>query len=405
MKRKLLLLSSLLMVMLFIVGCGTEDTSITVPRAPDVAKTLADNLGIPCVSTEELSNNAAYYTDGCIVYGTVTRVSFDDFSEDSIHYKDYMDEMRQTLEKDSTPSIEELMLAMETKIKNTYSYMLYMDGRDYNIYSALRYETPSSEAILDIAAGDLIYAHVKPEKSSSISDNYYLNVETLTVYDKTNRDESTKPVASEKNAEPTSSASSSSSSTNNATAESGKLEDVSYSEPFFAVSGSGDDVVDGFTADYLCYVHVERPGSKHFSVKAHHGSAYELLANTTEENFSGDFFVGSGEAYTFEVNATGDWKIEAYYIGTSSSDAFSGKGNVVTAITNSTSDAYRIESSGAGHFSVKVYYQNKLFGLTYDLLVNTTDKDYSGTVMSKTKGGQVFFVIEGERDWSITPKE
>lgn len=405
MKRKLLLLSSLLMVMLFIVGCGTEDTSITAPKAPDVAKTLADNLGIPCVSTEELNNNAAYYTDGCIIYGTVTRVSFDDFSEDSIHYKEYMDETRQSLERDSTPSIEELMLAMETKIKNTYSYMLYMDGHDYNIYSALRYETPSSKAILDIAVGDLIYAHVKPEKSSPISDNYYLNVETLTVYDKTNRDESTRPVASEKVAETASVASSSNSSTDNTNEESEKLEDVTYSEPFFTVSGSGDDVVDGFTADYLCYVHIERPGSKYLSVKAHYGSRHDLLASTTEQNFSGDFWVKTGETYTFEVNATGEWKIEAYYIGTSSKDAFSGYGNAVTAITKSSSDAYHIESTGSGYFSVKVYYQNKLLGLTHDLIVSTTDEDYSGNVMTKTKGGQVFFVIEGERDWSITPKE
>ena len=122
MKKGLLLISVLLMTMLLWVGCGTKETNIANP--PDAAKKLADNLGIPCISTKELNDNVAYYTGGCIVYGTVTKISFDDFSADSVHYKDYMAEMRKSLEEDSSTMIDELMSAMEAKIKNTYEYML-----------------------------------------------------------------------------------------------------------------------------------------------------------------------------------------------------------------------------------------------------------------------------------------
>lgn len=190
--KRLVLLSILLIGTLLLSGCSTN-------KPPEAAKSLAENLGIPCVSMEDLKTNCAYYTDGCIAYGTVTRISFDDFSEDSVKYKEYMDRFHQTLVDHSMPMIDELMLSMELDIKNTYSYRLFMDGDAYDLYGSLQYETSSTHNILDIANGDKIYAKVKPKKNSVLSEDVYdLNVVSLTVYDKANRDESTKPVASEK---------------------------------------------------------------------------------------------------------------------------------------------------------------------------------------------------------------
>ena len=41
----------------------------------------------------------------------------------------------------------------------------------------------------------------------------------------------------------------------------------------------------------------------------------------------------------------------------------------------------------------------------YELLVNTTDKDYSGEVFFNHKGDKCFIVIDSEREVSITPIE
>lgn len=41
----------------------------------------------------------------------------------------------------------------------------------------------------------------------------------------------------------------------------------------------------------------------------------------------------------------------------------------------------------------------------YELLVNTTEADYSGKVLLNKKGKQCFFVIDSDREVTITPAE
>lgn len=181
------------------------------------------------------------------------------------------------------------------------------------------------------------------------------------------------------------------------------LDDYQVSEPFFSVSGSGDDVVTGLYTEYVSFLKVTHSGDGHFAVKAHYGddSDYDLLINTTEPYNGGQTLLFSGREYTLEITSKGDWSVEAYQIGTSSTDSFSGAGDIVTPIFIPTSEVYEIEAEGAGHFAVKGW--SATTG-RYDLLVNTTDS-YSGAVMFNHPEEYCFFEITGERNFTITPRK
>lgn len=176
------------------------------------------------------------------------------------------------------------------------------------------------------------------------------------------------------------------------------VEDVSNATPFFSYTGKGDDVVSAFTSPKkLSYAHIKHGGNGHFAVKAHHNDSYDLLVNTTNP-YDGKTLIIPNKEYTFEVNARGDWSIDIYEIGNSLTDSFEGTGDFVTPFFYGTSETYEISSTGSGHFSVKGWTDKG-----YDLLVNTTDANYSGKVLLKgsSKGG--FFEINSSREWSIKP--
>lgn len=176
------------------------------------------------------------------------------------------------------------------------------------------------------------------------------------------------------------------------------LADRQSDAPFFTYSGNGDDVVTGVATESLSYAHIVHNGDGHFAVKGHRGDRYDLLVNTTKP-YDGITLIYSEEEYTFEVNAKGDWTIELYEMGTSSSDSFSGSGDYVTPIFIKTSNVYEVTSSGDGHFAVKGWTNSG-----YELLVNTTDDNYSGKVLFNRNGEEyAFFEITASRDWEIKP--
>lgn len=170
-------------------------------------------------------------------------------------------------------------------------------------------------------------------------------------------------------------------------------------ESFFTYSGTGDDIVSGVKTETLSYAHITHAKNGHFSVKGHYGDSYDLLVNTTD-SYDGTTLLFPNQEYRFEISARGDWTIELYKIGTSSTDSFSGNGDCVTPIFLKTSDVYEITTNGGGHFSIKGWGD-----MGYDLLVNTTDKDYSGKVMFDNKEEYVFFEIKASREWEIKPSE
>lgn len=175
-----------------------------------------------------------------------------------------------------------------------------------------------------------------------------------------------------------------------------EVQDYSFSEPFFSYSGNGDDVITGITTQYYSYAHIVHNGDGLFSVKGHYDDTYDLLVNTLTP-YDGLTLIYPDKEYMFEVSAEGEWMIELFRVGTSSSDAFSGSGDFVTPVFQGTSNVYEITSAGSGNFVI--------WGLTdygRDLLVNTLDEDYSGKVVFKDNE-IALFEIKSEREWSIRP--
>lgn len=170
-------------------------------------------------------------------------------------------------------------------------------------------------------------------------------------------------------------------------------------ESFFTYSGNGDDIVSGAATESTSYAHIIHEGDGHFSVKGHYGDSCDLLVNTTDP-YNGTTLIYPGKEYTFEVSAKGEWSIELYKLGTSSVDSFSGNGDFITPIFVKTSDVYEINTNGGGHFSVKGWNDSN-----YDLLVNTTDENYSGKVMFNSEKEYAFFEISASREWEIKPAE
>lgn len=178
-----------------------------------------------------------------------------------------------------------------------------------------------------------------------------------------------------------------------------KLEDYISEEPYFSYKGIGDDVVTGVVVEKESYAHITSNDTHYFSVKGHYGGSYDLLVSTTDA-YDGDTLVFAGNEYTFEVSGRGEWTIELYELGTSSEDSFEGNSDYVTPLFLSSSDIYEVETVGKGYFSVKGWIDGK-----YDLLVSTTDENYSGKVMFDSKNKYAFFEITGGREWSIKPIE
>lgn len=169
--------------------------------------------------------------------------------------------------------------------------------------------------------------------------------------------------------------------------------------PYFSYKGSGDDVVTGVMVDTTSCAHIKNSGTRYFSVKGYYGNEKELLVNTTEA-YDGEVLLAGGYEYDFEVNAKGEWTIEIYEQPSTTEKSFSGNSDFVTPVFLKTDNVYEITTVGDGYFSVKGWSSDG-----YDLLVNTTEKDYSGKIMFNTDDPLVFFEIHATREWSIKPVE
>ena len=180
-----------------------------------------------------------------------------------------------------------------------------------------------------------------------------------------------------------------------------EIVDYTPTEPLRTFSGTGDDVISDISISDYVVVKSNFTGSGHCAIKAHTDYAYdlELLVNETAP-YSGEAMLMAND-YTFEVNASGKWTIELYDMGYSTSDSFEGQGDMVTPVFTASTNAYEITTVGNhGYFSVKGYYGQG----DYDLLVNTTDA-YSGKVYFPVKGEYAFFVISGDRKFTIRPAQ
>lgn len=175
-----------------------------------------------------------------------------------------------------------------------------------------------------------------------------------------------------------------------------KLEDVTYKDSLFFYCGTGDDVVTNVTVEDVSFLRATSWENGYFSIKAHYGDEYDLLVNTAGSYVDGCTLLLPNREYTFEILAKGDWSIEGYKIGTSSSDSFCGNGDSVTPLFLASTDIYNIETNADGYFAVKGYREDG----SYDLLVNTK-APYSGRIMFKNEGEYAFFTVVSEGEWSI----
>lgn len=169
--------------------------------------------------------------------------------------------------------------------------------------------------------------------------------------------------------------------------------------PYFFYEGNGDDVVTGVMVDTTSCAHIKNSGTGYFAVKGYYGNEKELLVNTTKA-YDGEVLLAGGFEYDFEVNAKGEWTIEICEQASTTAQSFSGNSDFVTPVFFKTDNVYEVTTVGDGHFAVKGW---SLDG--YDLLVNTTEKDYSGKIMFNTDKPYAFFQINAEREWSIKPAE
>lgn len=163
--------------------------------------------------------------------------------------------------------------------------------------------------------------------------------------------------------------------------------------------GSGDDVITDIYVDSGSIIKFVCADNRHKSVKAHHDDTYELLLNETKPYSGITFLVDCYDTYVdFEINASSDWTLEIYELGSTSTDSFSGNGDYVTPMFYASSNVYEIQYSGERHIAVKGYYDD----FDYDLLVNEIGS-YSGKVYFTPKNKVAFFTIETVGEWSIKP--
>jgi hypothetical protein len=168
------------------------------------------------------------------------------------------------------------------------------------------------------------------------------------------------------------------------------------------LTGNGDSIVDFDNPYETAIVHIiGNASSRFFAVKNYgsDGNLMDLLVNTADP-YDGvrplDF--GNGEHTTrFEVNASGEWRIEVLPITSARvltvPGIIEGKGDDVIILKGATPDLAKIKGNGESRF-----FAVKSYGKHSDLLVNTTDP-YEGTAI--VSGDTVVLEIQAEGSWSI----
>lgn len=174
------------------------------------------------------------------------------------------------------------------------------------------------------------------------------------------------------------------------------LDDDFPDTPVYSISGSGDDIVTGFSSDKYYKARVTKDGNRHFSIQAHYGDTYDLLVNNSDDSYTGYVLIEPVGDYIFEINAQGNWTIDIYELGTTTKDEFIGTGDCVTPVFIPTSNIYQISCDTNRHIAVMGWKSDG----TYDLLINQSES-YEGKVLFKNTGDYSFFEINSKDDWSI----
>lgn len=170
-------------------------------------------------------------------------------------------------------------------------------------------------------------------------------------------------------------------------------------EPPVVLEGSGDDIVD-LAVKPARLAHITgNAASRFFAVVPYSGSKRgSSLVNTTDA-YDGIVpldFLKDEKTDSFEVSATGAWRIEILPLSAarSTSDKITGTGDEVVRITGTHSTARIIGNAASRYFGVRPYGGSSTISM-----VNTTDA-YDGRV--RIPSGTTYLEVKAEGEWQIS---
>lgn len=166
--------------------------------------------------------------------------------------------------------------------------------------------------------------------------------------------------------------------------------------PNWSWQGSGDYVATGLEVTDYAVLNISHNGSSNFYVRVISDNNTDGLVNEIG-SYNGQVLIDESGTYEVEIHADGNWNITASGLSVTDSTNFSGTGDSVTPIFNTTNQNWAITHTGESNFYVREYE----VGYYGDGLVNEIG-NYSGVVHSDVSGN-CFFKINADGNWTIKP--
>lgn len=167
--------------------------------------------------------------------------------------------------------------------------------------------------------------------------------------------------------------------------------------PNWGWQGSGDYVATDLKVSNYAVLTATHTGNSNFIVHAYDEDGSRIGLINEIGNYSGQVLIDESGVYEIEIIADGNWNISASGLSITDSTSFSGTGDSVTPIFNTSNRVWEISHTGQSNFIVHEYdvYDDR------DGLVNEIG-NYSGIVRSDLIGN-CFFEILADGSWTIKP--
>lgn len=170
-------------------------------------------------------------------------------------------------------------------------------------------------------------------------------------------------------------------------------------EVYETVYGNGDDVITDISVGNDLYkVYFTNSGSRNFVVWVYDATGDRDLAVNEIGRYEGYYLLQGTAPYTFEIESSGKWSYTIEKLGNTDETAFSGTGCYVTDKFTSSSGKWHITHQGDSNFVVWLLTTDGR-----DLIVNEIG-DYDGNrLLSIPTGSLAVLIVEADGKWSITP--
>lgn len=162
-------------------------------------------------------------------------------------------------------------------------------------------------------------------------------------------------------------------------------------------SGYGDSAISDIKVGSGLYtINLTHNGSSNFIVHLYDESGdKELLVNEIGD-YNGTVLLIGESPYILNIKADGEWSYTINKLSTTDDVNFSGRGDFVTPIFYGSTAIYKFTHDGDSNFVVRKYTSSD-----YDLLINEIG-EYNGTQLVEISGGNAFFEIIADGNWTIT---